>query len=669
MTYQLLWQPGPVKAKQSQMYDFMQHVNEKCGKTFRDYHELHQWSIEHPADFWGTFWHYSGIIFSKDYEQVVDDPKKMPGAKWFQGARMNFAENLLKYRDERTAIIFRGETPPQPLPNWGGARGGVSGSQQSRDGERRITNVELYEQVHRVAEGLRRLGVQKGDRVAGFMPNIPETVIAMLATSSIGAIWSSSSPDFGIKGVLDRFSQIEPKVIFAVDGYSYNGKLFDSQEKLRGILSQLSTIQKVVMVNFTGNLDTSAIPNAITWDALAQPVTGEMTFEQLPFDHPLYIMYSSGTTGLPKSIVHSQGGTLIQHMKELMLHCDVRNEDVVFYFTTCGWMMWNWYVSALALGATIVCYDGNPFYPEPAALIKMADELNFTLFGTSAKYITSLEAAGVKPKEISDFPKLRIITSTGSPLSDESFEYVYRDWKDVQLASISGGTDIISCFVLGCPLLPVYRGEIQCSGLGMDVDSLDENGRPIREEKGELVCKTAFPSMPIYFWNDPAGVKYLNAYFSDYEGIWRHGDYIRISDHGGITMFGRSDATLNPGGVRIGTSEIYRVLETIPEIADAVVIGQQYQGDERVILFVQMRQNYELTDEVIKKIRNAIRVNCSPRHVPAVIMETPGVPYTLNGKKVEIAVKKLIQGEEVLNRDALANPQVLDYFRDVKIPE
>jgi acetoacetyl-CoA synthetase len=670
MDYKPLWAPDPDKAKQSQMYDFMLHVNKKFGKSFDHYHQLHQWSIQHPADFWGTFWHYSGIIFSKDYDRVVDDPKKMPGAKWFQGAQLNFAENLLKYRDERTAIIFRGEAPPQPLPIWGGTRGGVFRSQRSFGSEQRTTNSELYEQVHEVAEGLRSLGVQKGDRVAGFMPNIPETIIAMLATSSIGAIWSSSSPDFGIKGVLDRFSQIEPKVIFAVDGYSYNGKLFDSQEKLRGILNQLPTIKKVVMVNFTGNLDASAIPNAMTWDELTQPVTGEMTFEQLPFDHPLYIMYSSGTTGLPKSIVHSQGGTLIQHMKELMLHCDVRKDDVVFYFTTCGWMMWNWFVSALALGATLVCYDGNPFYPEPATLIKMADELDFTLFGTSAKYIASLEAAGVRPKEISDFPKMRIITSTGSPLSDESFEYVYRDWKkDVQLASISGGTDIISCFVLGCPLLPVYRGEIQCSGLGMDVDSFDESSRSIREEKGELVCKTAFPSMPIYFWNDPMGEKYLNAYFTDYEGIWRHGDYIRISNHGGITMFGRSDATLNPGGVRIGTSEIYRVLESMVEIADAVVIGQQFQGDERVILFVQMHQNYELTEEVIKKIKANIRTSCSPRHVPAIIMETPGVPYTLNGKKVEIAVKKLIHGEDVLNRDALANPQILDYFKGLKIPE
>lgn len=663
MDYKLLWQPDSGKAKQSSMHDFMMHVNKTFGKSFEHYHQLHQWSIEHPADFWSTFWHYSGIVFSNDYDQVVDDPKKMPGAKWFSGVKMNFAENLLRHKDDRTAIIFRSEMT-------GGGRREAGGGGGTANSERRIANGELYDQVHRVAEGLKRLGIVKGDRVAGFMPNIPETIIAMLAASSIGAIWSSSSPDFGIKGVLDRFSQIEPKVIFAADGYYYNGKRFDSQEKLRGILSQLPTVSKVVMVDFAGNLDTSTVPNALSWDELARPVIGEMTFEQLPFDYPLYIMYSSGTTGLPKSMVHSQGGTLIQHIKELMLHCDVRKDDTVFYFTTCGWMMWNWFVSALSLGATLVCYDGNPFYPEPSSLIKMADELGITLFGTSAKYIASLEAAGVKPRDISDFPKLRIITSTGSPLSEESFEYVYREWvKDVPLASISGGTDIISCFVLGCPLLPVYRGEIQCSGLGMDVDSMDENGRSIREEKGELVCKTAFPSMPVYFWNDPSGEKYHNAYFTDYPGIWRHGDYIRISNHGGITMFGRSDATLNPGGVRIGTSEIYRVLESMTEIADAVVIGQQFHGDERVILFVQMNQNYELTEDLINKIRTNIRTSCSPRHVPAVIMETPGVPYTLNGKKVEIAVKKMIHGEDVLNRDALANPGVLDYFRDVKIPE
>ncbi len=649
MKYKKLWTPESDIVENSQMHAFMDHVNNKYGLNFDNYQDLHQWSIENIADFWGTFFNFSDILYSKNFNMVVDDKSKMPGAKWFQGTKLNFSENLLKYRDDRTAIIFRGENRK----------------------ERHISFRELYNKTHEIAEGLRKIGVTKGDRIGAFMPNIPETIIAMLATASIGAIWSSSSPDFGIKGVLDRFSQIEPKVIFSIDGYLYSGKRFDSQEKLLGILSQLPSVEKVIMINFTGHLDMSKMPDySITWDDLAQPVTGEMTFEQLPFDHPLYIMYSSGTTGLPKSIVHSAGGTLIQHLKELVLHCDVKKDDRVFYFTTCGWMMWNWFISSLATGATIVCFDGNPFYPRPDALINMADDLNLTLFGTSAKYLASLESAGVKPNEISDFPYLRAITSTGSPLSDESFEYVYRDWKtDVQLSSIAGGTDIISCFVLGNPMLPVYKGEIQCSGLGMNIDSFDENGNSIREDKGELVCKSPFPSMPVYFWNDEDGEKYRSAYFMQYKGIWHHGDYIRISDHEGITMFGRSDATLNPMGVRIGTSEIYRVVENIVEIEDSVVVGQQYHGDERVILFVMLKKGFRLDEVLLKKIKKMIRTNCSPRHVPAVIIETPGVPYTINGKKVEVAVKKLIHGEEVLNRDALANPGVLDFFKEVTIPD
>jgi acetoacetyl-CoA synthetase len=649
MKEKILWMPDNKRVQNSSMKRFIDHVNKQFNFSFSDYLSLYQWSIDNIPLFWREFWYFSAIRWDKDFDQVVDDPKRMPGAKWFQGARLNYAENMLRYRDDRPAIIFRGEN-------------GV---------ERRFTFKELYEEAHRIAEGLKRLGIKKGDRVAAVMPNIPETVIAMLATASLGAIWSSSSPDFGIKGVLDRFTQIEPKVIFAADGYYYSGKWFDSQEKLKGILGHLPSVQHVVMTDFTGNLDLQRMPSyTITWKDLSQPVSGVMDFVQLPFDHPLYIMYSSGTTGLPKSIVHSAGGTLIQHLKELMLHCDVRKDDVVFYFTTCGWMMWNWFVSSLALGATIVCYDGNPFHPHPDALVRLADELKMTLFGTSAKYLASLEAAGVKPGELSSFPHLRTITSTGSPLSEESFEYVYRDWKkDVQLSSISGGTDIISCFVLGSPMLPVHCGEIQCRGLGMDVDCFDGFGRPLRNEKGELVCKSAFPSMPVYFWNDDSGEKYRNAYFTVYKDVWRHGDYISISDHGGVIIYGRSDATLNPGGVRIGTSEIYAVVETIEEIEDSVVVGQQLKGDERVILFVKLRENYDLNADLIKKIKTSIRTSCSPRHVPAVIMETPGVPYTINGKKVEIAVKQLLAGEDVLNRDALANPAVLDYFKQIQIPE
>ncbi|MCF8227727.1 MAG: acetoacetate--CoA ligase [Bacteroidales bacterium] len=645
MTYKTLWKPDKEKSRKSQMHEFMMHVNEKFNKGFKYYYDLHQWSIENTAEFWGEFWHYANIKHSKAYDTVVDDPKKMPGAKWFQGSKLNYAENLLSRRDDHTAIVFWGENEVRKSINY----------------------RELFDEVHRLAEGLRNLGVKEGDRVAGFVPNMPESIIAMLAAASIGAIWSSSSPDFGIKGVLDRFSQIEPKVIFAADGYYYKGKVINSQEKLKGILDKLPSVEKVVLFEYTGNRNVDDIPNAMTWEDLVQPAKAEMHFEQLPFDHPLYIMYSSGTTGLPKSIVHSAGGTLIQHLKELRLHCNLKAEDTIFYFTTCGWMMWNWVVSSLAVGATLVLYDGNPFYPAPDALLKMADELDITVFGTSAKYIAGLEEAEIKPGEISDFPKLEVITSTGSPLSDESFEYVYREWKkDVQLSSIAGGTDIVSCFVLGSPTLPVHRGEIQCKGLGMDVDCFDENGKSVVEQQGELVCKTAFPSMPIYFWNDPEGKKYHSAYFEVYPGIWHHGDYIRISEHGGITMFGRSDATLNPSGVRIGTSEIYSVVENMDEITDSVVVGQHYDDDERVILFVKLQTGVKLGDDLKTKIKKLIRSNCSPRHVPAVILETKDVPYTLNGKKVEVAVKKIIHGQDVKNKDALANPESLENFMDRK---
>ena len=643
----LLWQPKPDNLKKSQMYDFLHLMDEKYNLADTDYKSLHRWSVENPDLFWGEFWKYAEIIHSKEYELVVDDISKMPGANWFQGARLNFAENLLKYKGDKTAIIFRSE----------------NGSGQ------RLSFDQLHDDVARVADGLKKQGVVVGDRVAGFMPNLPETVIAMLATASLGAIWSSSSPDFGIKGVLDRFSQIEPKVVFSADGYFYNGKQFDSQEKLKSILEKLPSVEKVVLVNYSGKRDISRIENSIGWEDFGSEANNGIHFEQLPFDHPLYIMYSSGTTGLPKSIVHSAGGTLIQHLKELRLHCDLDSDDTIFYFTTCGWMMWNWVVSSLAVGSTLVLFDGNPFYPAPDALLKMADELDITIFGTSAKYIASLEEAGVIPKEISDYSKLKAITSTGSPLTNESFEYVYREWKkDVQLSSIAGGTDIVSCFVLGNPILPVYLGEIQCSGLGMSMDCFDDFGKSLVGKKGEMVCKTPFPSMPIYFWNDPDGKKYHKAYFEVYDNIWHHGDYIVISETGGVTMYGRSDATLNPGGVRIGTAEIYNVVENMDEIADSVIVGQQFEGDERVVLFVKLAEGYTLDDDLIKKLRTNIRSSCSPRHVPAIIKAVKDVPYTLNGKKVEVAVKKIIHGEDVLNRDALKNPESLDEFEGVLIP-
>ncbi len=642
----ILWRPSKAKIADSQMFDFMQKLNNKYSIGGTDYEEVWQWSVENPALFWKEVWEYTGIIASRQADAILDDPGKMPGAHWFEGARLNFAENLLRRKDGHTALIFRGEDSVR----------------------KEYTYAALYEEVRKAALALRRAGVRKGDRVAAFMPNMPETVIFMLATASTGAIWSSTSPDFGIKGVLDRFSQIEPKIILAADGYFYKGKSFDSQAKLRDILDQLPGVQQVVVVDYTGNRNTQTIPKAIAWEDFVTEADGDLEFEQLPFDHPLYIMYSSGTTGLPKSIVHSAGGTLIQHLKELRLHSDMRPEDTVFYFTTCGWMMWNWIVSSLALGVSLVLYDGNPFYPGPEALLKMADELNISFFGTSAKYIASLESAGVKPKEISSFPYLRTIASTGSPLTDESFEYVYREWKeDVQLSSISGGTDIISCFVLGNPVLPVYKGEIQCRGLGMDVDCFDDYGQSVRNEQGELVCKTAFPSMPVYFWNDTDQKRYREAYFSTYPNIWRHGDYISINDHGGIIIYGRSDATLNPQGVRIGTAEIYRVLENMKEIDDSVVVGKKEAGDEKVVLFVKLPAGQELTDALTQLIRNKIRTQCSPRHVPAIILQAPDIPYTLNGKKVEVAVKKLIHGQKVLNKDALANPGSLAFFENVKL--
>jgi len=626
------------------MYGFLTRMAEKYRLADNEYYTIHRWSVEHPDQFWAEIWDYCGIIHSKVYNEVVDDPQKMPGAKWFSGSRLNFAENLLRRKDDHKALIFWGEDSVR----------------------RELTYNELYEAVKKTAAGLRRLGVKTGDRVAAFMPNMPETIIAMLATTSIGAVWSSTSPDFGTKGVLDRFSQIEPKVIFAADGYFYKGKKFNTQDKLKEILKDLQSLEYVVMVDYIGECDLRLIPNSISWQNLAQNTGQELKFEQLPFDHPLYIMYSSGTTGLPKSIVHSAGGTLIQHLKELVLHSNLNENQTIFYYTTCGWMMWNWFVSSLAVGATLVLFDGNPFYPGPDALLKMADELDINFFGTSAKYIASLEAAGIKPNEISDFKNLKVIASTGSPLLNESYQYVYHDWKeDVQLSSIAGGTDIISCFMLGNPTLPVYEGEIQCKGLGMDVDCFDDYGRSQTGKLGELVCKTAFPSMPIYFLNDLKGEKYFNSYFSEYPGIWRHGDNVVISKHGGITMYGRSDATLNPQGVRIGTAEIYRVVETMDEIEDSVVIGKKESGDEVVVLFVKMNIGYRFNEELINKIKAAIRTNCSPRHVPSIIKEVPDIPHTINGKKVEIAVKKIIHGEEVKNRDALANPESLEFFYDI----
>ena len=641
-----LWEPTEEIIKNSNMTKYMQYVNEKFGKDFKDYHSLYQWSIDNIEDFWASIWDFVGIKFSKPYEKVIED-YKMPGAKWFTGAELNFAENLLKFGNEdKIAIIAKSEGTDY----------------------RRITYKELYKNVAKVAKALRELGVKKGDRVAGFMPNIPETVIAMLAATSIGAIWSSCSPDFGFKGVMDRFGQIEPKVLFTANGYFYNGKTFNSLEKVKQIVDNISSIEKVVVVPFTEeNPDISGVDKAVMWADFSNNDAEKIEFEQLPFDWPVYILYSSGTTGTPKCIVHGAGGTLLQHAKEHILHTDIKKDDVLFYYTTCGWMMWNWLVGGLFTGCTIVCYDGNPAYPDINALWKMAEEAGITVFGTSAKFISICEKMGFSAENCCDLSKIRAILSTGSPLTVENFRYVYSKIKnDVQLASISGGTDIISCFVLGCPILPVYEGEIQCRGLGMAVEAWEENGKPVVGKKGELVCVKPAPSMPIYFWNDPDMKKYKAAYFEYFPGVWRHGDYIEITNHGGCIIYGRSDATLNPGGVRIGTAEIYRIVEGMEEIKDSLVIGQKWEDDVRVILFVVLKDGYKLTEELKKKIKKNLREYASPRHVPAKIIEVDDIPYTLNGKKVEIAVTKIVHGEDVTNKDALANPECLEQFKNIK---
>jgi acetoacetyl-CoA synthetase len=642
-----LWEPSEERIKSTNMYRFMDYINEKYDLNFSEYGALYQWSIDNIPEFWESLWAFVDVKASKPYDRVIDNVKKMPGAKWFIGAELNFAENLLRFRDDQTALIFKGE-----------ARDSVS-----------MTYATLYDEVARMAKSLREAGVEAGDRVAGFIPNMPEAIIAMLATTSLGAIWSSCSPDFGIKGVLDRFGQIRPKVLITADGYLFKGKVFDSLSRVTQILKDLPSIEKVVVVPYTViKPDIGQIAQAVLYGDFRSSNNGlEIEFEQLPADHPLYIMFTSGTTGLPKCMVQSAGGILVHHLKELILHTDLKREDTIFYFTTCGWMMWNWLVSSLGVGARLILFDGNPFHPDPGALWKMAQDEKMTVFGTSAGYIAALQNAGVRPGKTYDLSPLRAVLSTGSPLSVEGFEFIYREVKkDLQLASISGGSDINGCFALGNPMGPVYAGELQCRGLAMKVEAFDENGKSVLNTQGELVCTAPSPSMPIYFWDDPDNEKYHAAYFDVFPNVWRHGDFIEINDRGGVVIYGRSDATLNPGGVRIGTAEIYRQVDQLEEIEDSLVVGQDWKGDVRVVLFVKMAEGFDLNDGVIKKIVQAIRINASPRHVPAKILAVPEIPYTLNMKKVELAVKKVIQGQEVLNRDALMNPQSLDYYKDLK---
>jgi acetoacetyl-CoA synthetase len=641
-----IWEPGNERIERANINRFMRYVRESTGnEDIRRYAPLYDFSVRHPEKFWPLVWEFCGIRASGDFEPVLVDGDKMPGAKFFPNVKLNFAQNLLRHKDDRTAIVFRNE--------WGH--------------KRELSYSELHAEVGRLAHALKGAGVGVGDRVAGFMPNIPETIIAMLAATSLGATWSSCSPDFGINGVVDRFGQIAPKVLFTADAYGYGGKRFDCLEKIRGVLEQMPSVEKLVVVPYSGEpLKLDGLRNAISLPDFAGTADHALTFEMLPFDHPLYIMYSSGTTGVPKCIVHGAGGTLIQHLKELVLHTDLKREDRLFYYTTCGWMMWNWFVSGLAVGAALVLYDGSPSHPDGNALFDLADEVGISVFGTSAKWISAIEKAGVKPRETHKLLSLKTILSTGSPLAPESYDYVYRDVKErVLLASISGGTDIISCFALGNPLLPVYRGELQCRGLGMKVEILDENGEPVVEEKGELACTAPFPSMPVFFWNDPDGEKYKKAYFSRVPNVWCHGDHALLTEHEGVVIYGRSDATLNPGGVRIGTAEIYRQVEQIDEVLESIAVGQHWDGDERVILFVRLRDGFTLDDALRDRIKKRIRENTTPRHVPAKIIRIADIPRTISGKITEIAVRDTINGLPVKNTDALANPEALRLYRDL----
>ncbi len=642
----LLWQPSPERIARSNLGRFIKRVQKEVDAQVLDYVSLYDFSVKYPEKFWTAVWDYCGIRASGDRSRVLIDADRMPGAQFFPDVTLNFAENLLRFKDDKVAIAFRGES-------------GIA---------RDLTYAELHGQVSHVAQALRAEGVGVGDRVAGFMPNIPDTVIAMLATTSIGAVWSSCSPDFGINGVVDRFGQIEPKVLFAADAYVYGGKTFDCLDKIASILDQLPSVQKVVVVPYINAApDTRHVPRSVMLaEFISAFPTQPMEFVRLPWSHPVYILYSSGTTGIPKCIVHGAGGTLIQHLKELVLHADIKREDKLFYYTTCGWMMWNWLVSGLATGATVCLFDGSPSHPDGNVLWNIVDELGISVFGTSAKYIAAIEKAGIKPAETHKLLNLKTVLSTGSPLAPESFDYVYRDIKpSVLLGSISGGTDIVSCFALAAPVLPVYRGELQTRGLGMKVEILDDQGKPIRETAGEFACTAPFPSMPVGFWNDPDGSKYKAAYFEHFDNIWCHGDWATLTQRDGIIIHGRSDATLNPGGVRIGTAEIYRQVERVEEVLESLAIGQDFDNDVRVILFVRLREGIILDDTLQARIRKIIRDNTTPRHVPAKIIQVPDIPRTISGKIVELAVRNIVHGRPVKNTDALANPQALEFYRNL----
>jgi acetoacetyl-CoA synthetase len=638
-----LWTPSPERAARANLTRFMRFANDRWHVGAADYPDLYTWSIDKPAEFWSAMWDFGAIRAAAQGDRVVIEPDRMrPGAHYFPDARLNFTENALRGSGPEPAIIFRNE----------------------RGDSRTWSHDALKAEVAGFVGALRSVGIQPGDRVAAYVPNVPEVIAAALGTAAAGAVWSSCSPDFGVQGVLDRFGQIGPRVLVTADGYFYGGKTFDLTQKVAGALEQLPTIERTIVIPYTRQ--SPALGGTTTWDEFVAPHRGDaLRFEQLPFNHPVYILYSSGTTGIPKCIVHGAGGTLIQHLKEHQLLCDIQRGDRVFYFTTCGWMMWNWLVTVLASAATLLVYDGSPFHPDGTTLFDFADAAGMTLFGTSAKFIDAVAKAGLRPRETHRLDALRTITSTGSPLSPESFSFVYDHIKrDVHLASISGGTDIVSCFVGGNPLGPVWRGEIQARSLGMSVDVFDDEGRPLRGAKGELVCTKPFPSMPVSFWNDPDGRKYRAAYFERFAGVWTHGDYASITEHDGVIIFGRSDAVLNPGGVRIGTAEIYRQVEQLAEIVESLVVGQRWNGDERIVLFVKLRDDVVLDDALRERIRKHVRDNTSPRHVPARIVQVTDIPRTKSGKIVELAVRDVVHNREVKNREALANPEALEQFRN-----